>query len=182
MELGGDEKRIQALFSELALEDQSYAPRFERLWMRAAAAEAMPARSYATASAVIVTVVVIAVAYALASRPWNRSSQPEQANIAALSTLPAPSALPMTKPLKLMAAESKSLRIRRYRKPSRQRQSERVAASMVAMLSNWQSPTDVFLESPTASVLSSLPQLNQSARDLKEFLLKNNQATKESKQ
>ena len=32
MELGGTEKRIQALFSELSLEDRTHVPRFEQLW------------------------------------------------------------------------------------------------------------------------------------------------------
>ena len=34
MQLAGPEKRIQALFSELSLEDRTHVPRFEQLWTR----------------------------------------------------------------------------------------------------------------------------------------------------
>jgi hypothetical protein len=64
----------------------------------------------------------------------------------------------------------------------RQRQTERAALRQAAVLSNWQSPTNILLNSPIASVLGSLPQLNQSARDLEQFLPKNNEVMKESKQ
>jgi len=50
------------------------------------------------------------------------------------------------------------------------------------MLSSWQSPTSSLLQAPTGFALNTLPQLNQSAEELKQFLPKNNDATKESNQ
>lgn len=64
----------------------------------------------------------------------------------------------------------------------RQPRIERAAIREAAVLANWQSPTNILLNSPAASFLSSLPQLNQSARDLEQFLPKNNDVMKESKQ
>jgi len=51
-----------------------------------------------------------------------------------------------------------------------------------ALLSKWQSPTQTFMEAPTAVALQTLPQLNQSVEDLKLFLSGNNETIKESNQ
>jgi hypothetical protein len=50
------------------------------------------------------------------------------------------------------------------------------------MLSRWQSPTDILMTSPTTVVLNSLPQLDESAEELKQFLPKKNDTMKESNQ
>lgn len=176
MEFSGDEKRIQALFSELSLEDQTRAPRFEKLWSRAEAHTPAPA-SLVTRFVFVATVVVVAMSF-IAVRSWLSSSQSQRvANIPA-QIIPT-TAGPRVQHSELAAA---SKIVARPRSITR-RQTERTAITQAAMLSNWQSPTNILLTSPTLSVLSSLPQLNQSARDLEQFLpKKNNELIKESKQ
>ncbi|HEY4423163.1 MAG TPA: hypothetical protein VGN10_03100 [Pyrinomonadaceae bacterium] len=176
MEFSGDEKRIQALFSELSLEDQTRAPCFEKLWSRAEANTPAQA-SLVTRFVLVATVVVVAMSF-VAVRSWLSSSQSQPvANIPA-QIIPT-TAGSRVQHSELAAASKIVARPRRFTR----RQTERTAITQAAMLSNWQSPTNILLTSPTLSVLSSLPQLNQSARDLEQFLpKKNNELIKESKQ
>lgn len=177
MEFTGDEKRIQALFSELALDDQSYAPRFEKLWSRAKTTT--PARKTLVMRFTMITAAMLAGVCLIAIWSWYRSSHLEQA-----ATIP-PQIIPESRvrqPEQLLSTTPKEPRPVRTRRPLRQRQIERAAIRQAALLSKWQSPTNILMNSPTASVLSSLPKLNQSARDLEQFLPKNNDVMKESKQ
>jgi len=176
MEFTGDEKKIQALFSELSLEQQHHTPSFEKLWIGADANTRVPVvRRYTLA---MVAAAILLAVCSIAMWSWYGSSQSETAiNI---PTQIVPTITP-SQPAQLLAADSKDLRTLRPRR-LRPRQSERVALRQAAVLSNWQSPTNTLLNSTTLSFLSSLPQLNQSARDLEEFLPKNNDVMKESKQ
>jgi hypothetical protein len=176
MEFTGDEKRIQALFSELPLEDQNRTPRFEKLWLRAEATTPTPAPLITRF--VLVAIAIIVVMSFVAVRSWFSSSQPQYA-----ASIPA-QIIPTTSEPRVQHSEvaTVSKDVVRPRRLAR-RQTERTAINQAAMLSNWQSPTSILLNSPTVSVLSSLPQLNQSARDLEQFLpKKNNELIKESKQ
>ena len=174
MEFTGDEKRIQALFSELSLEDLNHAPHFEKLWRRAEANRSVVRRS----ALVFVTAAILAAVCLVLTWSWYRASQSEQA-----ANIP-PQIVPTTSQPRIQHSElsAASKDVARPRRLAR-RQTERTAISQAAMLSNWQSPTSILLNSPTVSVLSSLPQLDQSARDLEQFLpKKNNELIKESKQ
>ena len=176
MEFSGDEKRIQALFSELALEDQTRAPRFEKLWLRAETTTPAP-RSLVTRLVLVATVVIVAMSF-VAARAWLSSSQSQQVANIPPQIIPK-TAGPRVQHSELGVASKAVARPRRFAR----RQTERTAITQAAMLSNWQSPTSILLNSPTVSVLSSLPQLDQSARDLEQFLpKKNNELLKESKQ
>lgn len=177
MEFSGDEKRIQALFSELSLENQTRTPRFEKLWLRAEANA--PARAPLATRLVLVAILVIVVMSFVAARTWLSSSQTENTANIPSQIIPTTSAPRVQQPEQLLSATSKnSVRPRRLIR----HQTERATIRQAEMLSNWQSPTNTLLNSPTASVLSSLPQLNQSAKDLEQFLPKNNEAIKESNQ
>jgi len=176
MEFSGDEKRIQALFSELSLENRTRTPRFEKLWLRAEASTPTPAPL--VTRFVLVAMVVIVVMSVVAARSWLSSSQSQQA-----ANIP-PQMIPTTSQPRIQHSEL-SIASKDVARPRRfaRRQAERAAINQAAMLSNWQSPTSILLNSPTAAVLSSLPQLNQSARDLEQFLpKKNSELIKESKQ
>jgi hypothetical protein len=179
MEFSGDEKRIQALFSELSLADRSRTPGFERLWVRAANASA-PAPFARRSTLAIGTAAILAVVCLLATWSWLRASQSEQAANIPPQTIPTTSESRVRQPEQLLSVNSKQLRTARPRRVVHQRQN--TAIRQAELLSNWQSPTSILLNSPTVSVLSSLPQLNQSARDLEQFLPKNNEVIKESKQ
>jgi len=75
MELGGDEKKIQALFSDLSLEDQSRVPQFGHLWARAQAKKETAAGSLGRPLAVLVSLLVTAAACSLAVWTWYTSTQ-----------------------------------------------------------------------------------------------------------
>ena len=173
MELGGTEKRIQALFSELSLEDRTHVPRFEQLWPRVERKN--PAPLFRRSWAVTAAVVVIAAASSLAL--WSRQSQ-TALNIAPLE-IPTP-ASPQVASLVKSTQPTETTRPRKKR-IVRQRQSDNVF-SEAALLSRWQSPTQNFMQSPSSVSFDSLPQLNQSAEKLKQFLPRNTELTKESNQ
>jgi hypothetical protein len=180
MEFSGDEKRIQALFSELSLEHQSRTPRFEKLWRRAEANAAAPlVRRSALAS---VTAAILVASVSIATWSWYRTSASEHAGNIPPQTIPTTSESRVTPPGQLLSVNSKELRPLRPRRVMRQRQSGSAAIRQAELISNWQSPTSTLLNSPTASFLSSLPQLTSSVRDLEQFLPKNNEIIKESKQ
>ena len=185
MELGGDEKRIRALFSELSLEDRSRVPQFGPVFARAQAMEGSNARSFSRPIAVLVSVLVTAAACSFAIWAWYRST-PSQVPSIVNHQPPVPdtsgsSSIPQ--PVKVVAdSRPRKVRQRQRKLIARQRPFDRRITSDAALLSSWQSPTQALLESPTSLVLSSLPQLNQSATDLKSFLPKNNEVIKESNQ
>lgn len=169
MELGGDEKRIRALFSELSFEDQSRVPQFGHLWTRAQAPREISTRGIRRL--VLVSLLVTAAACSLAAWTWYRSSQSPLPNIAI--QLP-PFEAPHT------PAQPVRIEPRHQKHIARRRQVDRRVATEAALLSSWQSPTQRFMSSPTDLTLDSLPQLNQSAKDLESFLSKNSEIMKES--
>jgi hypothetical protein len=175
MEFTGDEKKIQALFSELALEQHT--PSFKKLWR--AAETNTPAPLVRRSALALVTAAVLVAVGSITMWSWYRSSQSQNAANIPPQIIPATPESRVEK--QLLSADSRDSRTVRPRR-ARPRQPERLALRQAAVLSNWQSPTNILLNSPTASFLSSLPQLNQSARDLEQFLPKNNDVMKESKQ
>ena len=161
MELGGTEKRIQALFSELSLEDRAHLPRFAQLWTRVE--KTSPAPLFRRSWAVTAAVVVIAAASSFAL--WSRQSQ-TVLNIAPLE-IPAPASPQVASVIVEPARphQPRQKRIVRHRQPDS-------VFTEAALLSRWQSPTQNFMQSPSSVSLNSLPQLNQSAKDLESFLPK----------
>jgi hypothetical protein len=157
MELGGTEKRIQALFSELLLEDRSRVPRFEKLWTQTTARPAPLFRRLLMTAAVVV--VVAATSFAL----WSRQSQ-VVLNIAPLE-------IP-TSQVTLIVEQPRPQQPRGQKRIVRPRRTDRVIFSEAALLSHWQSPTQNFMQSPSSVSFNSLPQLNQSEKDLESFLPK----------
>jgi len=170
MELGGDEKRIQALFSELSFEDQSCAPQFGHLWTRAQVTK--KTGGIGSPVAVLVSLLVASAACSLGVWTWYRST--EIPNIAI--QLPVEATYAPT-PIKVEPARIDS---RHPKHIARRRQVDRSIATEAALLSSWQSPTQPFMASPTDLALGALPALNQSAKDLESFLSKNNEIMKES--
>ena len=181
MELAGDEKKIQALFSELSLADQKHAPGFEKLW-RAREVTRTASRSRKPLVLVAATLLIAAAAligawirYAPVQTPIERNAQN-----ATSQTISTPVATRVQEPEKLASVPRRTQN--RQRHFVHQKQVERTLAQRAAMLASWQSPTSKFLESPTGSVFNSLPQLNQSVKDLESFLPKGKESMKESNQ
>ena len=172
MELAGDEKRIQALFSELSLEDESHVPAFGRLWSRAQDNKATA--GIGRPVAVLVSLLLIAAVSSLAVWTWYQST--ETPNIV-FQLPPAVEASYTPTPVDVEPAKIVS---RRQKHITRRQAVVRSIATEAASLSSWQSPTQQFMASPTDLALGSLPALNQSAKDLESFLSKNSEIMKES--
>jgi hypothetical protein len=179
MELAGDEKRIQALFSELSLEDHSRAPRFDKLWH---AGEVTSRPRFSRPLVAIVASVIVMAGLLVAWRSTEPSAvAPGQHQPSAPYPASAASSLTsssQTKPEKVASVPRRpgphSNRL------ARQKQIDRALQQQAALLASWQSPTEKFMTSPTRSVLNSLPQLNQSAKELESFLPKHDESMKES--
>lgn len=170
MELGGTENRIQALFSELSLEDRTHVPRFEQLWTRVE----KPIRAPLFRRSWAVTAVLVLIGASSSFVLWSKQSQA----VLNLAPLEIPTT---TSPQVVAVVESARPHQPRKKRIVRQRQSDRVF-SEAALLSRWQSPTQNFMQSPSSVSFNSLPQLNQSATDLQSFLSKNNERIKERNQ
>lgn len=182
MELTGDEKRIQALFSERSREDAQHAPRFDKLWRAASVAEQAPrfrgslVLKAATAATVI---VVITIFFAISSR--DQSPLRQNARNMAPQPIASPTAPRAAKPENKVAHRRTRAHATRRRTVAQRRQREPVLAQQAALLANWKSPTEKFLTSPTGYVFNSLPQLNESVKELQAFL-STNESLKESNQ
>jgi hypothetical protein len=174
MELGGSEKRIQALFSELSLEDESTVPQFGHVWSCAQAVKVTEVRNLGRPVAVLLSLIVTAAAGSFAVWSWYRLTAPQTLEIANRPQEKAVEAPLKPEPVKVVAVpQREKVRPKRQLNTARQRQTDRRIATEAALLSNWQSPTQRYVESPTGLVLTSLPQLNQSVKDLESFLPKN---------
>lgn len=181
MELGGDEKRIQALFFELSVQDQQHAPRFEKLWREAVPAEQAP--RFTRSLVVIAATLIVAVAVLFVAWSRKRSTEQNVKNVAP-QTVASPLAPYVPQQPDKVAFVHRGTRSHSSsrRTLARQRQPEPALEQQAALLANWKSPTEKFMTSPTRSVFNSLPQLNESVKDLQSFLSKNNESMKESNQ
>jgi hypothetical protein len=180
MELVGEEKRIQALFSEARLADEQTTPSFVGVWNRAQAKTNRPQRAF-NLSFVAATALLVC---ALVSLAWwvSRSQRSQEALVASAPSITnsapqnvVPAAVqpvnaggqPVNKP-------SSSNNPRVVRSAAR-RQGVTVASSQQTLrdakaIESWQSPTAGLLDSSSDALLKSVPQLNQSVDDLKSFL------------
>lgn len=173
MELAGNEKRIQALFSELSREDARVAPRFEKLWRAASVAEQLP-RRFSKSLVVVAATLMVAVTVLFVALSQRESSQDKWRDKAPIEKN-AQNGGPQTSPSKPQALEPGNKRrtrshSQRRRTLARRQQHERALERQAAMLANWRSPTQNFMTSPAGPLFTSLPQLNESVKDLQSFL------------
>jgi hypothetical protein len=188
MELAGNEKKIQALFRELKVEDERVAPGFVRLWNRAQVKSQSPRRAFKTSFAVATALLVISLcAVAFWWRNWQQGQQQNSlvgsgsvtkgsmSNLTSPSNLSTPpAATPEPKQLVPHDARDRIRFTRQARKLATRRQAELSARNAVireaVAISSWQSPTVTLMQSPADDVLTSLPQLDRSLSELKTFL------------
>lgn len=175
MELAGEQKRIQALFSELRLAEEQTVPRFATVWNRAQARTVRPARAF-NLSFVAATALLICALVSLAV--WSQYSQPK-APAAVAGTINAAGLVKATRGTTVIpATEVKSSHnnsIARARGLAAQKHAlllaiNRRAARDARVISNWESPTSALLKSQNDELLKSIPQLNANADELKSFL------------
>ena len=178
MELVGEEKKIQALFSELRLADQQAAPSFAGVWNRAQLrprARVSPLSFSFAAAAFAVFVAVIALALWSSSRP--QAPQPNQTVAVTPATSPVtpPATIGPTPKVISVAEQRQAARNLRAARFAARQKAELLAARRAEIrdataISSWQSPTATLLSSQNDALLNSLPQLNESVKELKSFL------------
>ena len=182
MELAGEENRIQALFSEASLHDRGTAPAFKKLWARAEfAATKAPVRGNRHLVWAMASAVLIVAASAIAAWSWYRFIPATQPDVR-IASQPVVTSLPQSAPQ--LAQQSKHIATHppRQKRFVRIPQPQRASLNEAALLSRWQSPTQLLMQFSKTVDLSSLPQLNQSAEALKQFLPANTDLKKESNQ
>lgn len=181
MELVGEQKRIQALFSELRAEDVSLMRPFASVWNRAEAKAVAPRTRfnlslvYATAFFVLMAISSVAV-----RRGYWRETQPGNQVNNYVTTPSADSKQTPTEPTLIQAGKEPPRIVRKelHQSSPKRRQTalsaansaSKKVASQAAAISNWQSPTTALLRSPSEQVFTSLPQLDENASELKSFL------------
>jgi hypothetical protein len=181
MELLGEEKKIQALFSQLRLADEQTVPSFAATWSRAQSKTYRPRRafnfSFVAATALLVCALV---SLALWSRQWQRNHDV----IATTPTVPATSPVEAGVNQRVVGVENLSAPVGRRIASSPKSHALKLAARREALLvaanrkatheaqaiASWQSPTATLLDSPSDELLKSLPQLNKTVDELKSFL------------
>jgi len=163
------------LFCELSLEDQSAAPRFEELWRRAETTAPDSLRSSMSPSLTLL-VSVLALAALGSFALWSRYPSAQTAQVVVSPTHTLPRALEENKVVSTTQRKSSQQFRKRVARPRK----IQPPVQELALLSNWQSPTVSFLQFPVSPVFNSLPQLDQSAKELESFLPNND--VKEFKQ
>ena len=180
MEFPGNEKKIQALFSELRLADGLAAPHFGVVWNCAQSKTFRSRRALNPSFVGVMAVVLCALALLLW---WSRDPRLGRQSVAVSPKAPVDSGAGAAQTAKNEArikvsragqrndASTKS----RAMKLSARRHEELLASSKKGMrdaiaISNWQSPTVALMRSSSDEVLTSLPDLSQSANELKSFL------------
>jgi len=154
MNLVGDEKRIQALFRELRLEDQQVVPGFESVWNSAPSAR--PERRRVSSTSLVALTAALVLTFSL-SLFWSTDRSPE---------IPKQDVVGFT-------PQAISISINRSDRKFVSRKKTRLAAKPIintVALSTWKSPTAILMESPAGSEINSVPQLNQAAKELQSFL------------
>jgi hypothetical protein len=176
MELIGEDEKIQALFLELRLADEHAMPRFAPVWNRAQL-KVQPRRAFNVSFAAVTLVLLCAlVSLAWWSRQWQRSQSTDRAvaTTAPIKNVVTPPTEAVTTPSAITPRRQFSSKSPAKKFVAR-RQTEALVAKQteignVTAISSWQSPTSALLRSPSDEVLTSLPQLNENANDLKSFL------------
>ena len=162
MELGGDEKRILALFSDLKFQDQSMAPSFDRLWKSAQTTK--PERLLFVEPLVVLGSVAIIAALAM----WSRDTSTQPALQASAAIVPSTESR-VEAPKQLAVKDRRPMQRRKIWT----KEPEHVVIEQAAVLSSWQSPTGSLMEFTAGPVYKSLPDLTESATDLESYLSNN---------
>ncbi|HEX6189328.1 MAG TPA: hypothetical protein VFZ40_14705 [Pyrinomonadaceae bacterium] len=176
MELSGEEKKLQALFSELKTADEEAAPRFARVWNRA---NLKPRRAFVFNPAFVAGMALLVCAV-VSFAVWSRYRQPTPAPSMVLVETPVapntgnPTGWPTVNapPPSIPSKENTTARRNRTtaRRNSIQLAANRKLTQDAKAITDWESPTSALLSSPSDALFSSLPQLNENANGLQSFL------------
>ena len=175
MELVGEEKKILALFSELRFADEQATPRFAAVWNQAQSKAIRPPRAFNLSFVAAIAVLICAVLIAW----WSRHEQRRQQSAAVAIIVPVNPAQIAKSPAINKFSEARPRHKSRSKflamKLAAHRHAELLAAGRKATrdaiaISKWQSPTAGLMRSSSDELLTTLPQLDQSANELKSFL------------
>ena len=177
MELSGEEKRIQASFHELRLEDERITPRFTAVWNRAHLSSARRRTALDFRIAAVVVIVCLAVfSLALLSRYVQRNPRSNDA-VANGTVKPGVIPVQIKKGPELVRQDGPGQIVH---KPELVRLAPRYQTAKLATrrstthdviaISRWQSPTTSLLRSPGDEMLRALPRLNQNLHEMESFL------------
>jgi len=178
MELVGEEKRIQALFSDVRLADEQTTPSFAGLWNRAQSKTIRPQRAFKLWSVAATALLVCSlISLAWWSKHWHRSPDVVATTSWGPETDPVKSVIENEEVNLLKpgpkgyspGAKARSLKLAARREASLVA-ANRKATREANKIASWQSPTASLLESQSDELLKSLPQLNHSVDELKLFL------------
>jgi hypothetical protein len=194
MELNGEDKRIRALFCELKREEERTSPLFARTWNIAEAefhrTGSRRLRFQASANLLrfatgILVVSLVLAATVLLPRYLRLPRQPRQPkhNYAKQEVAAVPRAtseepprsgkVPANresgKPTERLVAIPRAVRVKKSQVASAQR-ARSVKQDGQNGLSEWQSPTAKLLRSAGDELLRFVPQMNESAEEMKKFL------------
>ena len=174
MEIIGDDKKIRALFSELRFADEQAAPSFVGVWNRAQLrprTRVSPLSFSFAAAAFAVFVAVVALALWSANRPQTASTNYTVAVTPATPRVTPPPTIGPT-PKDEQRRAPRNLRAARFaaRQKAELLAARRAEIRAATAISSWQSPTATLLSSQNDALLHSLPQLNESVKELKSFL------------
>jgi hypothetical protein len=177
MEFSGEEKKLQALFSELKSADEEAAPRFARVWNRAQPG----ARRVRTFNPAFVAAMALLVCAVVSFAVWSRYQPQIQTPVVRVDTPAAPNTgnspgSPTVEPAAAPpSTPSKENTTARRSGTTGRRNSIQLAANRkltrdAKAITDWESPTSVLLSSSSDELFSSLPQLNENANGLQSFL------------
>ncbi|MGZ5435719.1 MAG: hypothetical protein ACXWID_08465 [Pyrinomonadaceae bacterium] len=175
--MSGEEKKLQALFSELKTADEETAPRFARVW-NGATPGARRAFVFNPAFVVVTALLVCAI---VSFAVWSRYQQQTDQAVVRVETPAAPNTPhtivsppvePAAAPATTPAKENTTARRNRttVRRNSIQLAANRKLTRDAKAITDWESPTSALLSSPSDALFSSLPQLNENANGLQSFL------------
>lgn len=167
MELVGDEKRIQALFSELKFQDQSIAPSFDRLWN--SVPQTKPKRMAFVHPMVVFATIALFGTICVVALSSKQTSKVDTTVAFDAPPIVRSSEADVGPPKKLSRKPHRTI----ARRSVRPAEPEHVVIDQAVVLSSWQSPTDSLMESTNSSVVRSLPEFNQSVIDLQSYLSTN---------
>ena len=177
MELSGEEKKLQALFSELKTADEETAPRFARVW-NGATPRARRAFVFNPAFVAGMALLVCAVVSLAVWSRYRQQTEPAVVRVEATSapniphTIVAPTVAPAAAHTTTPTKENTTARRNRatVRRNSIQLAANRKLTREAKAITDWESPTSTLLSSPSDALFSSLPQLNENANGLQSFL------------
>jgi hypothetical protein len=188
MELNGEDKIIRALFSELKREEERTSPLFAKTWKSAEAEfdrrsfsrlRFQPSANLRPLATAILVVGLVLAATVLLQRYLRLRREPKH-DYASREAAAAPRATPegaslfgnvpanreSVKPTDRLVAIRRSVRVKKSQVASAQR----ARPVKPKGLSEWQSPTAKLLRSTGDEFLKFVPQINESAEEMKRFL------------